>query len=67
MPSRKSVLYRIFIHICRVVPETIHAAFMKAAGYFNIKLVLVPVDPKTYQVDVKRVARAITRNTIMVT
>lgn len=52
--------------ICRVVPDTIHAAFMKASGYFNIKLIMIPVDPVTCQVDVKKVARAITRNTIMV-
>ncbi|KAI8344493.1 sphingosine-1-phosphate lyase [Chlamydoabsidia padenii] len=49
-----------------VVPVTIHAAFMKAAGYFNIKIITVPVDPVTYKVDVKRMARAITRNTVMI-
>lgn len=50
----------------RVVPDTIHAAFMKAASYFNIKLVTVPVDPITLKVDLKRVSRAITKNTVMV-
>ncbi|ORZ13636.1 sphingosine-1-phosphate lyase [Absidia repens] len=49
-----------------VVPVTIHAAFMKAAEYFNIKLILVPVDPTTYKVDIKRMNNAITRNTIMI-
>ncbi|KAI7861146.1 sphingosine-1-phosphate lyase [Circinella umbellata] len=49
-----------------VVPETIHAAFMKASGYFNIKLILIPVDPITCQVDIKKMARAITSNTIMI-
>ncbi|KAI9310798.1 sphingosine-1-phosphate lyase [Dichotomocladium elegans] len=49
-----------------VVPETIHAAFMKASGYFNIKLIMIPVDPITCQVDVKKMAKAITRNTIMI-
>jgi sphinganine-1-phosphate aldolase len=48
------------------VPVTIHAAFMKAAGYFNIKIITIPVDPVTYKVDVKKMARAITKNTIMV-
>ncbi|KAI9015877.1 sphingosine-1-phosphate lyase [Phycomyces nitens] len=48
-----------------IVPETIHAAFMKAAGYFNIKLVLIPIDPVTCKVDLKRVAKAINKNTIM--
>ncbi|CAO3611851.1 unnamed protein product [Cunninghamella blakesleeana] len=49
-----------------VVPVTIHAAFMKAAGYFNIKLITIPVDPVTYKVDVKKMARAITSNTVMI-
>jgi glutamate/tyrosine decarboxylase-like PLP-dependent enzyme len=39
---------------------------MKAAGYFNIKIITIPVDPVTYKVDVKAMARAITRNTVMV-
>ncbi|KAI9499013.1 pyridoxal phosphate-dependent transferase [Zychaea mexicana] len=49
-----------------VVPETIHAAFMKASGYFNIKLILIPADPVTGQVNLKKMARAITSNTIMI-
>lgn len=55
-----------FSFLSRVVPITIHAAFMKAAGYFNIKLITVPVDPVTYKVDLHRMAKAITKNTIMV-
>jgi sphinganine-1-phosphate aldolase len=39
---------------------------MKAASYFNIKLVTVPVDPVTLKVDIKKVSKAITKNTIMV-
>ncbi|KAI8060206.1 sphingosine-1-phosphate lyase [Gongronella butleri] len=49
-----------------VVPVTIHAAFMKAAEYFNIKLITIPVDPVTFQVDTKKMARAITSNTVMI-
>ncbi|KAF7721521.1 hypothetical protein EC973_004519 [Apophysomyces ossiformis] len=49
-----------------IVPQTVHAAFMKAAGYFNIKLITVPVDPVTYKVDIHRVEKAITRNTVMI-
>ncbi|GAB5592627.1 Dihydrosphingosine phosphate lyase [Umbelopsis nana] len=49
-----------------VIPETAHAAFMKAAGYFNIKLITVPVDPVTMKADVKRMGRAINRNTVMI-
>lgn len=49
-----------------VIPETAHAAFMKAAGYFNIKLITVPVNPVTMQADVKSMGRAINRNTVMI-
>ncbi|KAI8072194.1 sphingosine-1-phosphate lyase [Gilbertella persicaria] len=49
-----------------VVPETIHAAFMKAAYYFKIKLVTVPIDPVTLKVDIKKLERAITKNTVMI-
>ncbi|KAI8888968.1 sphingosine-1-phosphate lyase [Backusella circina FSU 941] len=49
-----------------IVPVTIHAAFIKAAGYFNIKVITIPVDPVTYRVDVKKMARAITKNTVMI-
>jgi sphinganine-1-phosphate aldolase len=49
-----------------VVPASAHAAFDKAAAYFNVKLHSIPVDPETRQVDMKRVRRAINPNTIMV-
>lgn len=39
---------------------------MKAAGYFNIKLISVPVDPVTMKADITRMGRAINRNTIMI-
>lgn len=48
-----------------IVPDTAHAAFDKAAAYFNIKVHTMPVDLRTRQVDLKRVARAINPNTIM--
>ncbi|KAI8354660.1 sphingosine-1-phosphate lyase [Blakeslea trispora] len=48
-----------------VVPDTIHAAFMKAASYFKIKLITIPIDPVTLKVDIRKVQRAITSNTIM--
>lgn len=38
---------------CSVAPVSIHAAFDKAAHYFGMKLVHVPLDPKTMKVDVK--------------
>ncbi len=48
-----------------VVPVTAHAAFDKAAQYFGIKMVRVPVD-ETYRADVQAAARAINRRTIVV-
>ncbi|CAG8442483.1 13679_t:CDS:2 [Ambispora gerdemannii] len=49
-----------------IVPETVHAAFDKAASYFNIKIVHIPMDPITGKVDVKAVARAVNYNTTMI-
>ncbi len=46
-----------------VVPTTAHAAFDKAAQYFGIRLVRVPVGPD-YRADVAAMGRAITRRTI---
>jgi glutamate/tyrosine decarboxylase-like PLP-dependent enzyme len=48
-----------------VVPVTAHAAFNKAAQYFNIKLKQVPIG-KDFKVDVKAVKRAINSNTIVI-
>ncbi|KAH9944721.1 PLP-dependent transferase [Amylocystis lapponica] len=48
-----------------VVPVSAHAAFDKACAYFGIKVHTIPVNPETRQVDLKRVARAINGNTIM--
>lgn len=48
-----------------IVPVTAHAAFDKAAQYFSIKPVRVPVDGD-YRADVAAVRRAITRNTIVI-
>lgn len=63
--------YRDFARITRgikkpeiVAPVTAHAAFDKASQYFGIKLVSVDVDPG-YRVDVAKVKKAITRNTVV--
>jgi glutamate/tyrosine decarboxylase-like PLP-dependent enzyme len=48
-----------------IVPVTAHAAFDKAAQYFNVKLERVPVDAG-YKADVAATRDAITRNTIVV-
>jgi len=48
-----------------VVPTSVHAAFDKAARYFNIKQIKVPVGAD-YRADVEATRRAITRNTVVV-
>jgi len=46
-----------------VCPTSAHAAFVKAAQIFRMRLVLVPVDPQSYKVDLKAMEKAINRNT----
>uniref|UniRef100_A0A8C8JIV6 sphinganine-1-phosphate aldolase n=1 Tax=Oncorhynchus tshawytscha TaxID=74940 RepID=A0A8C8JIV6_ONCTS len=48
-----------------VAPVSVHAAFDKAANYFGMKLVHIPLDKKTLKVDVKAMRRAINKNTAM--
>ncbi|XP_069609308.1 sphingosine-1-phosphate lyase 1 [Ranitomeya imitator] len=48
-----------------VAPVSVHAAFDKAANYFGMKMVHVPLDKKTMRVDVKAMRRAISKNTAM--
>jgi len=48
-----------------VVPQTAHAAFDKAAGYFGIELVRIPVD-SAFRADLGAAAAAINRRTIAV-
>jgi len=48
-----------------VCPVSAHAAFVKASQIYRMRLVLVPVDPVTFRVDVKAMKRAINRNTCM--
>lgn len=43
-----------------------HAAFDKAAHYFNMTVVHVPVDPVSMRVDVAAAKRAITSNTVVI-
>lgn len=49
-----------------VIPSSAHAAFWKAANYFKIKLHVIPVNEVTRRADVKRMARAINGDTIMI-
>ncbi|XP_062959065.1 sphingosine-1-phosphate lyase 1 isoform X1 [Cynocephalus volans] len=47
-----------------VAPQSAHAAFNKAASYFGMKMVWVPLT-KMMEVDVRAMRRAISRNTAM--
>lgn len=49
-----------------VIATTAHSAFDKAAKYLNIYVNTVPVNPKTTQVDLKKMEKAINKNTVMV-
>ncbi|TQS42332.1 pyridoxal phosphate-dependent decarboxylase family protein [Cryptosporangium phraense] len=49
-----------------VAPVTAHAAFAKAAEYFRVALVPVPVDPATFRPSPADVAAAITDRTVLV-
>ncbi|KAF2071656.1 hypothetical protein CYY_007031 [Polysphondylium violaceum] len=48
-----------------VVPVTIHAAFDKACEYLKIKVKHIPVG-KDYKVDIEKLRKAITPNTILI-
>lgn len=49
-----------------VLPDTGHASFQKAAHYFDMDVVLVPVDPKTFKVHPEAIAEAIDDRTALV-
>ncbi|XP_066456571.1 sphingosine-1-phosphate lyase 1 [Eleutherodactylus coqui] len=48
-----------------IAPVSVHAAFDKAAHYFGMKMVHIPLEKKTMRVDVKAMRRAISKNTAM--
>jgi sphinganine-1-phosphate aldolase len=48
-----------------VLPESAHAAFHKAAHYFDVEPVIVPVDPTTFRADVAAMADAIDDDTVL--
>ena len=48
-----------------VCPTSVHCAFNKAAEYFRMKITQVPLDPRTRKVNVKAMAKAISRNTVV--
>ncbi|KLO15424.1 PLP-dependent transferase [Schizopora paradoxa] len=48
------------------IPVSAHAAFDKAGDYLKVKVHTIPVDPVTRKVDIKKMKRAINKNTIMI-
>ena len=48
-----------------IIPETAHTAFRKAGEYFKIKVHVVACPAPNHQVDVRRVSRLITSNTVL--
>ena len=48
-----------------VLPISAHPAFMKAAHYFNVKPVLIPLGPD-FRVDLEKVAKAVNENTALI-
>lgn len=49
-----------------IAPSTAHAAFDKAGQYLGIYVKYIKIDPKTTEVDIESMERAINSNTIMV-
>jgi len=48
-----------------VLPNTAHPCFFKAAHYFEVEPISVPVDPKTCKADVAAMAAAINDDTVL--
>jgi len=48
-----------------VLPETAHPCFYKAAQYFRVKPVVVPVDPRTFKAEPAAMQRAISPRTVL--
>ncbi|HEU5473844.1 MAG TPA: aspartate aminotransferase family protein [Actinophytocola sp.] len=49
-----------------VLPATAHAAFHKAARYFGVEAVVVPVDPVSFRADPEAMTAAIDERTVLV-
>ena len=49
-----------------IVPVSVHAAFHKAAHYFGLETVIIPIDPETCQADVAAMRAAIDDQTILI-
>ena len=64
--STRFISTRRVMIIFSLMPITAHPGFNKACAYFKIKLVRIPLDPSTCEVDLRKMRRAINGNTCMV-
>ncbi len=48
-----------------ITPVTAHAAFDKAAQYFNIKMIKIPVD-SSFKADLNAASKAVSKNTVVI-
>jgi sphinganine-1-phosphate aldolase len=48
-----------------ILPTTIHPAFMKAAAYFQVKTIMIPVNDR-FEADIDLTRKAINSNTILI-
>lgn len=48
-----------------VVPRSAHAAFAKGCAYFDVKMIVAPLDAN-FRVDVAAVRKLVTRNTVLI-
>ncbi|GAH62985.1 unnamed protein product, partial [marine sediment metagenome] len=49
-----------------ILPSSAHPSFEKAAKYFDVKPIYVPVDDKSYRADVKAMKDILSENTILI-
>ena len=49
-----------------ILPETVHAAFYKAAHYFGVKPVTVPVNESSYKATAELIKSSVNTNTILI-
>ena len=49
-----------------IMPTTAHASFYKAAHFYNVKVVALPINDKTGTVEVSKIRKAISGNTICI-
>ena len=49
-----------------ILPMSAHPSFEKAAKYFDVKSIYVPIDNKSYRADVKAMKDKLSKNTILI-